>query len=79
MLTGDLAFYLWLDDKGRMSGDVHVRICESVGVRFPSATRLELVMATEEEFGIEISDEDAERMKRVRDVIRYLEDKIHEH
>jgi hypothetical protein len=29
-----------LDGKSRMSGDVHVRICERVGVRFPRATRL---------------------------------------
>ena len=29
-----------LDDKSRMSGDVHVRICERLGVRFPRATRL---------------------------------------
>jgi len=29
-----------LDSKSRMSGDVHVRICERVGVRFPRATRL---------------------------------------
>jgi len=28
-----------LDDKSRMSGDVHVRICERLGVRFPRATR----------------------------------------
>lgn len=44
-----------------------------------SLDSVELVMALEEEFGIEISDEDAERIKRVRDVIRYLEDKIQEH
>lgn len=30
-------------------------------------------MALEEEFGIEISDEYAERMKKVKDVIHYLE------
>ena len=29
-----------LDDKSRMSGDVHVRICEGLGVKFPRATRL---------------------------------------
>ena len=29
-----------LDDKSRMSGDVHVRICERLGVGFPRATRL---------------------------------------
>jgi len=29
-----------LDDNSRMSGDVHVRFCERLGVRFPRATRL---------------------------------------
>jgi putative transposase len=29
-----------LDGRSRMSGDAHVRICESLGVRFPRATRL---------------------------------------
>jgi acyl carrier protein len=37
-----------------------------------SLDTVELVMAFEEEFGLEISDEDAERMKKVRDVIAYL-------
>ena len=27
-----------LDDGSRMSGDVHVRFCESLGVKFPRAT-----------------------------------------
>lgn len=38
-----------------------------------SLDTVELVMAFEEEFGFEISDEDAERMKKVRDVIAYLQ------
>lgn len=37
-----------------------------------SLDSVELVMAIEEEFGIEISDEDAERMKKVKDVLNYL-------
>lgn len=36
---------------------------------------VELVMALEEEFGGEITDEDAERLTRVRDVVDYLEAK----
>ena len=28
-----------------MSGDAHVRICESLGVKFPRATRLALMIA----------------------------------
>ncbi len=35
---------------------------------------VELVMALEEEFGIEIADEDAEKIVKVSDAISYLED-----
>ncbi|MFI3301854.1 MAG: acyl carrier protein [Rikenellaceae bacterium] len=34
---------------------------------------VELVMAIEEEYGVEISDEDAEKMLTVGDVVFYLE------
>ena len=40
-----------------------------------SLDTVELVMALEEEFGIEIPDEDAEKMKTVGDAIRYIEEK----
>ena len=36
---------------------------------------VELVMAMEEEFGIEIPDEDAEKLKTVADVANYLQTK----
>lgn len=36
---------------------------------------VELIMAFEEEFDIEIADEDAEKIKVVGDVIRYLKNK----
>jgi acyl carrier protein len=38
---------------------------------------VELIMAFEEEFDIEIADEDAEKIKVVGDVIRYFENKKH--
>ncbi|MDP3921720.1 MAG: acyl carrier protein [Candidatus Omnitrophota bacterium] len=41
-----------------------------------SLDTVELVMALEEEFEIEISDEDAERMKKVKDVIAYLKKRL---
>ena len=41
-----------------------------------SLDTVELVMAFEEEFGFEISDEDAERMKRVKDIVEYLKKRI---
>ena len=38
-----------------------------------SLDTVELVMAFEEEFGIEIPDEDAEKIQRVKDAIEYIE------
>ena len=38
-----------------------------------SLDTVELVMALEEEFDIEIPDEDAEKIKTVQDVIQYIE------
>lgn len=40
-----------------------------------SLDTVELVMAFEEEFGIEIPDEDAEQMQTVGDAVVYLEQK----
>ena len=37
---------------------------------------VELVMALEEEFGMEISDEDAEKLSTVREVIGYIESHV---
>ena len=37
---------------------------------------VELVMAFEEEFDLEISDEDAERCKTVKDVLDYIASKV---
>lgn len=36
---------------------------------------VELVMAMEEEFGLEIPDEDAEKLKKVQDVVDYIHSK----
>ena len=38
-----------------------------------SLDNVELVMAFEEEFGIEIPDEDAEKITKVGDAIKYIE------
>ena len=43
-----------------------------------SLDTVELVMAFEEEFDLEIPDEDAQRMRTISDVIDYLKDKVSE-
>ncbi|HAW49629.1 TPA: acyl carrier protein [bacterium] len=40
-----------------------------------SLDTVELVMALEEEFGIEIPDEDAEKIRTVGDAVRYVQEK----
>ena len=40
-----------------------------------SLDTVELVMALEEEFGIEIPDEDAEKLTTVGDAIKYIDEK----
>ncbi len=40
-----------------------------------SLDTVELIMALEEEFGVEIPDEDAEKMATVGDAIKYIENK----
>lgn len=40
-----------------------------------SLDTVELVMAFEEEFSVDVPDEDAEKLQTVGDVIKYIEDK----
>jgi acyl carrier protein len=40
-----------------------------------SLDTVELVMAFEEEFGVEVPDEDAEKLQTVGDVNKYIEEK----
>jgi len=39
---------------------------------------VELVMAMEEEFGMEISDEEAEKLRTVGDVLNYVKERVKE-
>jgi len=73
-----------------VAGRVRAIIAEQLGVKLEEVTdtasfiedlgadsldTVELVMALEEEFGIEIPDEDAEKMASVGDAIKYIESK----
>ncbi len=40
-----------------------------------SLDTVELIMVLEEEFGIEIPDEDAEKIVHVKDAVQYIEDR----
>lgn len=52
----------------------NARFVEDLGA--DSLDTVELVMALEEEFGIEIPDEDAEKAKTVGDVVNYIDTKL---
>ncbi|MBD3422321.1 MAG: acyl carrier protein [Chitinivibrionales bacterium] len=41
-----------------------------------SLDQVELIMAFEDEFDVEIPDEDAEKLKTVQDALNYLESKL---
>ncbi|MDD2676294.1 MAG: acyl carrier protein [Methylacidiphilaceae bacterium] len=43
-----------------------------------SLDTVELVMAFEEEFNVEVPDEEAEKLQRVGDVVRYIEEHVEE-
>jgi acyl carrier protein len=71
-----------------IEGRVKEIICEQLGVSAEEVTPqasfiedlgadsldlVELVMALEEEYNVEISDEDAEKIRTVQDVLGYIE------
>jgi len=41
-----------------------------------SLDAVEIIMAIEDEFGIEVPDEDAEKFQNVGDIVKYVEDNI---
>ncbi len=61
-------------DAGKVNNDSS--FIEDLGA--DSLDTVELVMAFEEEFDLEIPDDDAQKMKTVQNVIDYLKDKVSE-
>lgn len=59
-------------DEGQVKNDAS--FIDDLGA--DSLDTVELVMAFEEKFDIEIPDEDAEKMRTVGDAIAYLEEKL---
>lgn len=76
MATQDTVVKVVVDQLGVKEGEVkpEARFVEDLGA--DSLDTVELVMALEEEFGIEIPDEDAEKAKTVGDVIAYIDKKL---
>lgn len=68
-----LANYLKIDQEKIIP---NARLIEDLGV--DSLDTVELIMAFEEEFGIEVSDDDAEKARTVEDIIVYLTGRIKE-
>jgi acyl carrier protein len=57
-------------------GDVKLESSFITDLDADSLDTVELVMALEEEFNIEISDEDADKIKTVGDAVKYIESKM---
>ena len=51
-----------------------VKLVEDLGI--DSLDTLEMLMALEDEYGIQISNEDAQELKTVQDIVNYIEAKV---
>jgi acyl carrier protein len=76
MATQEKVVKVVVEQLGVKEGEVkpEARFIEDLGA--DSLDTVELVMALEEEFGVEIPDEDAEKAKTVGDVINYIDNKL---
>ena len=67
-----IAEHLGIDDMEKITNDA--KFIDDLGA--DSLDTVELVMALEEEFDTEIPDEDAEKIKTVKDVYDYIDSKV---
>ena len=65
-----------VDQLGASREEIVVEASFSDDLGVDSLTMVELVMAMEEEFDVEIPDEDAEKIQTVGDAISYLKGKV---
>jgi acyl carrier protein len=76
MSTQDRVVKVVIEQLGVKENEIKAdaRFIEDLGA--DSLDTVELVMSLEEEFGIEIPDEDAEKAKTVNDVVTYIDGKL---
>ena len=73
MESGDRIKKILVDRLGVYEGKITENSSFVGDLGLDSLDIIELIMAFEEEFGIEIPDKDAEKMKTVGDAIKYLD------
>ncbi len=74
--TFDKVKEIIVDQLGVDEGDVTSEKSFIDDLGADSLDTVELVMAFEEEFGIEIPDEEAEKIKTVQDAVNYIEENV---
>ncbi len=74
--TFDKVKEIIVDQLGVDEGDVTLDKSFIDDLGADSLDTVELVMAFEEEFGIEIPDEEAEKIKTVQDAVNYIEENV---
>ena len=67
---------LVVEQLGVDEGDVKPEAAFVEDLNADSLDLVELIMSLEEEFGMEISDEDAEKIKTVKDAHDYIEEHV---
>ena len=65
-----------IDQLGIEEGKISIESSFIDDLGADSLDTIELVMVLEDKFGIEISDEDTEKILAVSDVVKYIESKI---
>ncbi len=73
MAVSDKVKSIIIDQLGVDDEEVYMEASFTDDLGADSLDIVELIMAFEEEFGIEIPDEEAERISRVREAINYIE------